>query len=446
MVQGTLDDLAIEARVRGVDGKYHWILHRGVPVRDSSGQTTAWVGVNLNIDAFKQGEEEREKLLQDVQTERALLEAIVSQMPGSLVVALPPDGRLLYVSDKILNLKIRPQPNETTLPAATPYQTFTLSGEEIPSDEWSLMRALRRGEVTENLRAKIKYQDLERIVNVHAQPVRDEQGSIVAGVMTFFDITNRVRAEEELQRHRYHLEELVHERTKALQAMNDELMAKQGQLRRLAEQLVQAEQREREAIAMALHDTVAQTLAFAFLKSKLATSHVNDNRDREELAELGGLIQQAIIETRSLLTQLTPPVTAGASLRQSLEDLAHKMGAEYGYSTAVTGPIEPTSLATDLKIVLYRSVRELLMNAAKHAQAGHVRIDCRFEAASGCLTVADDGQGFDPDAPPAGDTGGFGLLSIHERLSQLGGRLQVESEIGSGATFNLFFPLVTSDQ
>ncbi|MEN6402845.1 MAG: PAS domain S-box protein [Armatimonadia bacterium] len=441
MVSGAIDDLALEARVRGVDGKFHWILHRGAPVKDSSGHTTAWVGVNLGIDQFKQGEEEREQLLRDVQRERALFEAIVSQMPGSIVVALPPDGRLLYVNDKIQNLTIQPEASEGMGIQTSPWEASTLTGEPIPHEEWPIMTAITRGEATENLHVRVRSDGVERIISAYAQPVRDEQGTIIAGVMTFFDMTEQVQAENELQRYRQHLEDLVHERTNALQRMNDELLAKQDLLKRLDQQLVQAEERERETIALALHDSVAQTLAFAFLKAKLARSQVKDARGRQNLEDLASLVQQAILETRSLLTQLTPPVTSGATLRQSLDTLAEKMGTTYGYRTAVSGPVEPVTMSMDLKILLYRSARELLMNAAKHAQARHVWIDLAFEADSGCLTVNDDGVGFDPSAAHADYTGGFGLVSIQERLALLGGHLKVDSEMGHGATFQLCFPL-----
>ncbi|MEN6642854.1 MAG: PAS domain S-box protein [Armatimonadia bacterium] len=434
-------DLTIEARVRGVDGKLHWIFHRGAPVRDSSGQITAWVGVNLDIDQLKQGEEEREQLLRDVQRQRALLEAIVSQMPGSIAIALPPDGHLLYVNDKIQNLVVRPDDDENLPVRTSPWEAFTLAGEPIPHEEWPIMTALTRGEATEDLHVRVRSDGGERIISAYAQPVRDEQGTIIAGVMTFFDMTEQVQAEDELQRYRQHLEDLVHERTNALQRMNDELLAKQNLLKRLDQQLVQAEERERETIALALHDSVAQTLAFAFLKAKLARSQVKDARGRQNLEDLASLVQQAILETRSLLTQLTPPVTSGATLRQSLDTLAEKMGTTYGYRTVVAGPVEPVTMSMDLKILLYRSVRELLMNAAKHAQAQHVWVDLAFENGSGCLTVKDDGVGFDPSAPHVAYTGGFGLVSIQERLALLGGHLKVDSEMGHGATFHLCFPL-----
>lgn len=434
-------DLAVEVRLRGADGKFHWILHRGAPVRDMEGNLTAWVGVNLDVDEFKQGEEEREHLLQDVQRQQALLEAIVAQMPGSIVISLPPDGHLLYVNDKIQNIVVRPKDNESIPVCTSPWEAFTIDGEPIHHEQWPMMRAITRGEATEDLHVRVRADGVERIISAYAQPVRDEQGNILAGVMTFFDITDQMEAEEELQRHRQHLEELVRERTEALQKTNEELLTKQEFLRRLDQQLVRAEEREREALALQLHDSAAQTLAFASLKVKLMRSQVNDPRAAETLEDVTALIQQAILETRALLTQLTPPVTSGATLRQSLETLAEKMGTTYGYRTAISGPVEPVTMSMDLKILLYRSVRELLTNAAKYAQANHVWVDLSFDKQAGCVTVTDDGVGFTPSATRINHTGGFGLLSIQERLALLGGHMKVESEVDHGATFQLHFPL-----
>lgn len=439
-------DLTIEARVRGVDGKFHWLFHRGAPVRDSSGQITAWVGVNLDIDELKQGEEEREHLLQDVQRQQALLEAIVAQMPGSIVISLPPDGHLLYVNDKLQNLIVRPGEDESISVSTSPWEAFTLTGEPIPHEEWPMIRAITRGEATEDLHVRVRTDKVERIISAYAQPVKDEQGNIIAGVMTFFDITDQIQADEELRRHRQHLEDLVNQRTSALQKTNKELLAKQQFLRRLDQQLVQAEERERETLALQLHDSVAQTLAFASLKAKLMQTQIRDARTREMIEELTALIQQAILETRALLTQLTPPVTSGATLRQSLETLAEKMGTTYGYQTAVSGPVEPVTMGMDLKILLYRSVREILTNVAKYAQAKHVWIDLSFERTAGCIAVTDDGVGFEPSAMRIDYSGGFGLRSIQERLALLGGGLEMQSELGHGATFHLSFPLGSSPE
>jgi signal transduction histidine kinase len=105
--------------------------------------------------------------------------------------------------------------------------------------------------------------------------------------------------------------------------------------------------------------------------------------------------------------------------------------------------MEPIPMNDEIKVLLFRSVRELMMNIVKHAQARHaqvkmVRIKDRVD-----IEVADDGVGIDhgkSDTLP-GSSGGFGLFSIRERLHYLGGRLEVNSEEGKGTRITLTVPL-----
>jgi signal transduction histidine kinase len=90
----------------------------------------------------------------------------------------------------------------------------------------------------------------------------------------------------------------------------------------------------------------------------------------------------------------------------------------------------------DLQIHLYRGGRELLVNAVKHSGARKVRINLVYDDGQVTLSVADDGQGFD-----TAEAAGFGLFSLRERLTPMGGELAVESQPGQGARISLSLPL-----
>jgi signal transduction histidine kinase len=92
-------------------------------------------------------------------------------------------------------------------------------------------------------------------------------------------------------------------------------------------------------------------------------------------------------------------------------------------------------------VTLFRALRELLINVAKHAAAREARV--RIECEEGLLRVIveDDGQGFDPDE----ESEGFGLLSLRDRLQHLGGRLDIESAPGRGARISAVVPLLRPD-
>jgi signal transduction histidine kinase len=93
-------------------------------------------------------------------------------------------------------------------------------------------------------------------------------------------------------------------------------------------------------------------------------------------------------------------------------------------------------------VLLFRSVRELLMNIVKHAQAQHAYVTILREGDGVSIKVEDDGVGIDPVSEARSKSnGGFGLFSIRERLHYLGGRVEVESEEGRGTQITLEVPL-----
>ena len=99
-------------------------------------------------------------------------------------------------------------------------------------------------------------------------------------------------------------------------------------------------------------------------------------------------------------------------------------------------------MSEDVKVLVFESVRELLINALKHAQTSKVRV--RLELIDGAMlrvAVIDEGCGFDPrQMKPAGEEGGFGLFSIKERIGLVGGKLEIDSTPGKGSRFNLIVP------
>jgi anti-sigma regulatory factor (Ser/Thr protein kinase) len=99
------------------------------------------------------------------------------------------------------------------------------------------------------------------------------------------------------------------------------------------------------------------------------------------------------------------------------------------------------SLDSDLRALCLEASRELRFNAAKHSGAHLVSMEIRASDGRVLLTVKDDGRGFDPETAAREHGSGFGLFSIHERLSALGGRMQIHSQPGAGTLVELDLPL-----
>ena len=105
----------------------------------------------------------------------------------------------------------------------------------------------------------------------------------------------------------------------------------------------------------------------------------------------------------------------------------------------------PKLLGDNIRVLLFQSIRELLINIIKHAKAHKVLVTVQKNNNNIQITVNDDGVGFDVDhiEPLTHKTGGFGLFNIQERLDYVGGSLDIQSQPGNGSRFVLSAPLKT---
>jgi signal transduction histidine kinase len=271
------------------------------------------------------------------------------------------------------------------------------------------------------------------------------------------------RRETDLEKARDELEARVRLRTTELsqtvEALQDEVQARMGaeqriladqqQLRALTGQLLDAEDEERREIATALHDSVGQILAF--LKMELGELQRSKlSKDALEAVErIREQVNEAITRTRTLTFEISPPELYALGLEPAIEELAHRFGRERQLECRVHDSEEDKPLSEQVKTLLYRSVRELLINTAKHAQAHTVEITLSRADACIQIVVEDDGVGFDPaqlaDGVPQ-KTAGFGLFSIRERLTHMGGRLYIQAGDRRGTRVTLLAPLCQTDE
>jgi CheY-like chemotaxis protein len=214
------------------------------------------------------------------------------------------------------------------------------------------------------------------------------------------------------------------------------------QLRALAGELTLVEQRERKRLAKVLHDHLQQLLVGArFRTSVLMRSRSPMVREMGE--ELEDLLGEAIAASRSLTTELCPPILHDADLASALKWLVDWMRSKHGLTVLLRADDDLPVVVEDVKVLLFESVRELLFNAVKHAETGSASVAAQSLDNRLWLTVADQGVGFDPKAvnPPGEHGGGFGLFSIRERLALIGGMMEIESSPGKGSRFVLSVPL-----
>ncbi|HSA85449.1 MAG TPA: response regulator, partial [Nitrospira sp.] len=243
-----------------------------------------------------------------------------------------------------------------------------------------------------------------------------------------------------------HLESLVEARTQ-------ELKRSQQQLRAMATELNLSEQYERKRLATELHDHLQQMLVLGRLtigQGKRLAAGVP--ACEQMLKKVDDIFSDALTYTRTLVADLSPTVLRDHGLAAALRWLGTYM-QKHHLTVTVTLPDEkePT-LPEDQVLLLFQSVRELLINSSKHAGTGQASV--RMEQRDGQLQieVRDDGIGFDLAAAAAAETsnGGvsskFGLYSIQERMTALGGSFHVQSAPGQGTTATLSLPLASSGE
>ena len=245
----------------------------------------------------------------------------------------------------------------------------------------------------------------------------------------------RKRAEREIQKAKDELEVRVRERTM-------ELRLSQENLRSLAAELELTEERERRQIASDLHDSIGQILSFASreLKTLQKSSPTNLSKSLEQVCSQ---LDKAVEQARTLSFDLSPSILYDLGFEVAIEDLVDKFSKEKKIRCSFENCRMPKPLADDVKILLYRAVRELLINAAKHSRAGIVKVTLLRSGSDIYVTVEDDGRGFDASVLNGGmeKVKGFGIFNIRERLNHIGGQFKIESGKDKGTKVILTAPL-----
>jgi signal transduction histidine kinase len=229
------------------------------------------------------------------------------------------------------------------------------------------------------------------------------------------------------------LEQRVAERTtKAVE------QAKKLQL--LSAQLSLAEEAERRRIAEMLHEDLQQLLVAARMQLA-ALCRTRDASEREPIArEIADALERSFRLTRSLSVELAPPVLYERGLAAALEWLAAETRKNYDIEVTVEADPSANPKAADVRIFLFRAVRELLLNSVKHATGSALHVTMQHLRPDKVrIIVADGGPGFDPTSLDAQLTSSqkFGLFNIRERVSSFGGEFHINSSSKRGTQITL---------
>lgn len=251
-------------------------------------------------------------------------------------------------------------------------------------------------------------QGATRDVLAHARAIRRTDGRLQGVVTVETDITALRQKEQELSK------------------ANEELA-------RLSSDLRQTQETERRHIARELHDQVGQTMTA--LKLSLGQLTRDAGVPRELLQSRLDMIDEALNHIRNLSRALHPHVLEDLGLAAALDWLVEQFVSPAVAQVEQNLSINPTRSEPDNELTAFRVAQEALTNAVRHANARCVRVQAVCKDGHLHLTIADDGGGFAAGARRArtpASASSLGLVSMRERVHDLGGELRIDSSPETG--------------
>jgi len=404
-----------------------WYALRFRPYRTAQDRIEGVVVTFINVTALKESEqqlrhsketleervEERTRELkeanQKISEARDLFYRLFYSNPSPTSLTQLEDGRFLDVNDAYLEFTGLPRDQiigRTSLELGLP-----LSKKVRPQ----IMERLQKENILNNIELQVgRTSGVITTVVASIQLIMIDQ--IQALLMSFIDISERVKAEQ--------------------------------QIRALAYELTKAEQAERQRISQILHDDLQQHI-FAAKVQTLSVDEAYRRGDLEtaqnDFNQIRNLLDESIAMARNLSIDLSPAVLQGEGLSDALAWLANQMHEQYGLDVSIQTNGVSTRFEDTLRIFLFQAVREVLFKVVKHAETLHATVTLQQNDGYIQVIVSDGGVGFQSNAFEQGNGTG-GLIRLQRRVNLMGCSLHVQSQPGEGTRVILQIPsqLVTS--
>ena len=381
----------------------------------NSRELLARVHSHIGLARIRHEAAERErKLRAEADSQRALLETVLNQMPAGVVIAKAPSGEVVLANNQAKQILQRPVGELRRVEEYSEYQIFRLDGQAYGTQEQPLARSILHGEVVmgEELRY-LRPDGTFRVLFTNSAPVRDETGAIVASVVTFQDITDLRLAQEELLRQS---NDVIHD---------------------LAGKLIAAQEEERRRIARDLHDDVAQRIALLSNKMQILYQNLPTGISAaEEFSDILKEIEQASESVRLISHQLhSSKLILG--LPRALAGYCREFSQQRGIKVEFTQKGSMGPFPEPVPLVMFRVLQEALYNVARHSGAAQVEVSLLTDGDEIRLRIKDRGRGFDPMQVSEG----LGLVSMRERLRLVQGRIKLSSAPGLGTEIEAVVPV-----
>jgi PAS domain S-box-containing protein len=230
--------------------------------------------------------------------------------------------------------------------------------------------------------------------------------------------------------------------TKMKQTEN-QLLEYQEKLKRLSIRLSMTEEDQRRSMASHLHETIGQELFVLLLQLNAFEKSIDNPTLLSALSPIKGQLLKIIKETKTLTFDLSPKVLYDFGFQEALKALSETIRLKHGIQVRTFFEGEMDSFDDEIKVILYRNIKELIHNSVKYADAENITMRLKNSSSGLNVELSDDGVGFDADnyiyETAAHD--GFGLFDIREKMNHLGGHLTIDSAPGQGTSIRMQVPL-----
>jgi signal transduction histidine kinase len=218
----------------------------------------------------------------------------------------------------------------------------------------------------------------------------------------------------------------------------NKLRESEKRLKFLSAELIRAQEKERKKIASELHDNIASSLSVAILGLGRASKELQEGTQGHELITKAiAMIKNSAIEARRMMNLLRPSMLDDLGLLPSITWFLDQYSAMHsGLAINKDIAVKDAEIPDSIKIDVYRIIQEAFTNIAKHSNASVAELSLKKKEGLIELTIADNGQGFNPDTATAAkrSTSGIGLISMKERAELAGGTMIIQSIAGKGTT------------
>jgi len=404
---------------------------------------------------------ERKRVETELERQIGLFQTAIANLPVGIFMVEAPSGRPLIANERaksILGRGVLPDADEDTLTQV--YRAFRAGTDEpYPPEEMPITQGMRGRSL------RIDDMEVERpdgtrvLLEIFGTPVNDVNGSPWASLVGFIDITERKRAEDEIQRLNEELELRVQERTEELTVANEELVQSNTRL----DEATRAKSDFLASMSHELRTPLNSIIGFSDILMRGMAGELGPEQDKQirmintsgkYLLELiNEVLDLSAIEAGQLRIE-RGTVDASRLVAAVVESLA-PLAADKGLELIREVAPEVTTLVSD-HIRLEQVLFNLVGNAIKFTDSGAVRVEARRVADDVVFTVADTGRGISEDdlarifdefyqveRHDVAKSEGTGLgLTVSRRLVELlGGTIAAESVMGEGSTFTVRLPV-----